>query len=265
MSKGAVHRALGGYSPGRADLSWIAKVILALIVLSTVALVIESMASVRAVAGGWFRIFEVTVVVVFTLEYAARLWSAPARPGFDGYGREALRPMMLVDLLAVLPFWLAVLVPGGFLAGVDLRSVRLLRLFRLLRVAKLARYSLALDTMALAFRSRKEELVLAAAGMGALLLISASMLYYIENPHQPEAFSSIPATMWWSVATLTTVGYGDVYPITAMGRFMGAITAILGIAMFAVPTGIMGAAFSEAMRPTGSTVASTSTDTSDGI
>jgi voltage-gated potassium channel len=149
--------------------------------------------------------------------------------------------MAIIDLVAILPFYLP-------LVGIDLRSLRVLRLLRILRIAKVGRYYSSLNLIKHVFQAKKEELVLTSAMMGLLLVVSSSLLYYCESAVQPDAFSSIPATMWWAVATLTTVGYGDMYPVTLLGRLLAGTIAILGIGMFALPTGILGAGFVEAIQ-----------------
>jgi len=181
-------------------------------------------------------------VCIFTLEYIARLWSCTVDPSFRGpfLGRLAFatRAMPLIDLAAILPFYLP-------FVGVDLRFLRVLRLFRILRIAKIGRYYPSLRLIKSVILSKKEELVLTSAIMVLMLVFSACVMYYCEHEAQPEAFPDIPSTMWWSVITLTTVGYGDVYPATPAGKFFAAIIAILGIGMFALPTGILGAGFVE--------------------
>lgn len=219
--------------------------ILVLIFLNVVAVIIGSVQSVQQRWGSFLNVFEAISVAVFTVEYIARLWSCTTDPQFSGRFRGrirlALRAMSIIDLLAILPFYLPFL-------GIDLRSLRVLRLLRVLRVAKVGRYYSSLNLIKHVFQSKKEELVLTSALMGLLLVVSSSLLYYCENGVQPDAFSSIPATMWWSVATLTTVGYGDMYPVTLMGKFCASVIAILGIGMFALPTGILGAGFVEAIQ-----------------
>jgi len=149
--------------------------------------------------------------------------------------------MAVVDLLAILPFYLPFL-------GFDLRVIRVMRLLRILRVAKVGRYYSSLGLIRAVFRDKKEELVLTSFLMAMLLIISASVMYYCENAEQPEAFSSIPASIWWAVATLTTVGYGDIYPVTTVGKACASVIAVLGIGMFALPTGILGAGFVEQIQ-----------------
>lgn len=219
--------------------------ILALILLNVIAVIIGSVQLVQVRFGFFLEMFEVVSVIIFTIEYGARLWSCTvdsSLPGpITGRIRFALRAMSIIDLLAILPFYLPFI-------GADLRSLRVLRLLRIFRVAKVGRYYSSLNLIKQVFKSKKEELILSSSLMCLLLVASSSLLYYCENPVQPDAFSSIPATMWWAVATLTTVGYGDMYPVTLLGKFFASIIAILGIGMFALPTGILGAGFVEAIQ-----------------
>jgi len=219
--------------------------ILSLIFLNVLAVVFGSVESIHARWGAVLDGFEVFSVAVFTAEYVARLWSCTVDSRFEGGIRGrlhfALKPLSLIDLAAVAPFYLP-------FVGVDLRSLRALRLLRLARVAKVGRYYSSLALIKRVFRAKKEELVLTTVLMGLLLIISSSLLYYVENPAQPEVFSSIPATMWWAIATLTTVGYGDMYPVTVLGKVLAGSIAVLGIGMFALPTGIIGAGFVEEIQ-----------------
>jgi voltage-gated potassium channel len=220
-------------------------VILSLIGLNLAAIVLGSVEGIEARFGPLLSALDVVTVVVFTAEYAARLWSRTAAvPGAHPVGerlRFAARPLLIIDLLAILPFYLPFL-------GADLVVLRSLRLVQVFRVAKAGRYLGTLRLFARVFRGKREELVVTATVTALLLLITASLMYFAEHAVQPEAFSSIPATMWWAVATLTTVGYGDVYPVTVVGRMLGAVTAVLGIGLFALPTGIVGAGFVEELE-----------------
>jgi len=219
--------------------------ILTMIFLNVIAVIIGSVPSIQMRWGRALNLFEIVSVIVFTLEYILRLWACTADSRFSGpirgRVRQAFRVVSIIDLLAILPFYLP-------LIGVDLRSLRVLRLLRILRIAKIGRYYSSLNLIKRVFRSNKEELVLTSVLMCLLLIVSSTLLYFCENVAQPDVFSSIPATMWWAVATLTTVGYGDIYPITIMGRFFASIIAILGIGMFALPAGILGAGFVEAIQ-----------------
>jgi voltage-gated potassium channel len=219
--------------------------IVTLIGLNVIALILESVKNIRALSPKLFSIFECISVLLFTVEYVARIWSCVENPMYkkpiSGRLRFSITPLAVVDLFAILPFYLP-------FTGLDLRFLRILRMMRIFRVAKLGRYSQSLQTLQRVISAKKEQLVCALFILLLLLVISASMLYYAENSVQPENFSSIPASMWWAVATLTTVGYGDVYPVTALGKLMASVVAILGIGMFALPTGIVGASFVEEME-----------------
>ncbi len=216
------------------------RAILILIALNVMVVILESVSGIQQRAERLFFLFELTSVAVFSLEYVARLWACVEDPkhwkSISGRVRYALKGMVLIDLLAILPFFLPML-------GVDLRSLRALRLMRIFRVLKVGRYYSSFSLIKRVVAGKKEELVLTTAIMGLLLIIASSVLYFCENQAQPDKFSSIPATMWWAIATLTTVGYGDVYPITIAGKVFGAIIAVLGVGMFALPTGILGAGF----------------------
>lgn len=211
-----------------------------LIIANIVAMVLGTMAEVQARYATPLAAFEAASVLVFSLEYLLRLWCVDRSPGFSGgfrgRVRYALKPMALVDLAAILPFWLSAL-------GMDLRALRMIRLLRVFRIAKLARYSYALQTLSRVLLSKKEELSVLMALVLTLLFCASSLIYFAEHDAQPEAFSSVPASMWWAVATLTTVGYGDMYPVTALGKLLASVVAVLGIGLFALPTGILGAEF----------------------
>lgn len=214
--------------------------IVVLILLNVAAMILQTIDSVYSAAKAFFYWFEVVSVLIFTIEYALRIWSCTADRSITspvlGRVRYALRPLLLIDLFAILPFYLPVVL-------LDLRSLRAFRLMRLARLAKLGRYSAALQTLGRVLLAKKAELVVSISFMAVLILVSSSLMYYAEHEAQPEKFSSIPAAMWWAIATLTTVGYGDVFPITASGKILASVIAVLGIGMFALPTGILGAAF----------------------
>lgn len=219
--------------------------IVLLILLNVAAMIAESVASVRAVLEREFVTFEYLSVVVFSVEYLLRVWSCVEDPQYAhpvlGRLRFALTPLALVDLFAVLPFYLPVV-------RMDLRMLRILRIMRIMRLAKLGRYSESLQTLGRVVTSKKEQLISTVFILVILLVIASCLMYYAENERQPDHFSSIPAAMWWAVTTLTTVGYGDVLPITTVGKLLGSVIAVLGIGMFALPTGILGAGFVEELE-----------------
>lgn len=219
--------------------------ILTLIALNVVGIILESVKSIHSVCPRVFEWFEIASIAIFSFEYMVRIWSCVASPRYSapviGRIRFALTPLLLVDMLAVLPFYLP-------FVGVDLRFFRTIRLFRVFRVAKLGRYSTALQTLGRVLRAKRSELGVTVFVLILLLILASTLIYYAEYPAQPKVFSSIPASMWWAVATLTTVGYGDVYPVTVWGKLMASVIAVLGIGMFALPTGILGAGFVEEIQ-----------------
>ncbi|MFH1013273.1 MAG: ion transporter [Thermoplasmatota archaeon] len=223
--------------------------IMTLVLLNVFAVILETVDSLSSQFAYFFHIFDVFSVLVFTIEYLLRLWVCTIderykRP-IKGRIRFATTPLAIVDILAILPFYLPMLIPF------DLRFIRALRLFRLFRLFKIGRYSDAFRTLENIIKSKKEELLISVFSVMVLLVISSSMMYYVENEAQPDTFSSIPDAMWWGVSTLTTVGYGDVIPITTFGKIFGSIIALLGIGMFALPTGILASGFAEEIRKKG--------------
>jgi voltage-gated potassium channel len=211
--------------------------LITLISLNVIAVILETVRSISSQFSHLFTIFEIFSVGVFTIEYLLRLWTCTSDPNFSspikGRTRFALTPLVLADLLAILPFYVPMVIP------LDLRFVRAVRLLRLFRLFKMGRYSESLKTLGSVFKLKKEKLLITVFVVFILLVIASSLMYFVENGAQPESFSSIPAAMWWAVATLTTVGYGDVYPITPLGKLLGAIIALLGIGLFALPAGIL--------------------------
>ena len=218
--------------------------IVALIALNVIALIVATVPGLSPYSRV-FRVFELASVIIFSVEYVLRIWSctesAEHKHPIKGRIRFSLRGMMVIDLLAILPFYVALLVPAA--AVVDLRFLRAVRLMRVFRLFKLGRYSSALRTLGRVFRSKKEELGVAIFAVLVLLILASSLMYFAENAAQPEAFPSIPAAMWWGVAALTTVGYGDVVPMTELGKALGMIVSVLGIGLFALPAGILASGF----------------------
>lgn len=238
----SVHRLLeSDESPSRTTTA-IRIAIGALIVLNVVALATETVPGMHEKAPRLFQGIETFSVAVFLTEYVLRFWSIVENPRYAhpllGRLRWALTPMAIVDLLSVLPFLLAV-------TKLDLRAMRLLRLMRILRIVKVGRYSVAARTLTNVLRAKSADLLSLLFLLAILLLVSSTLMYYFENDAQPDVFSSIPATMWWGIVTLTTIGYGDMAPVTVAGRLLGSVIAIVGIGMFALPAGLLGAAFVE--------------------
>lgn len=203
-----------------------------LILLSLVAFALETLPSLSEEWRRWLRIFEIATVVVFTAEYILRLLVGKPRLAY------AFSFFGIIDLLAILPFYLS--------TGVDLRSIRAFRFLRLFRLFKLARYSAAMRRYHRAFIIAKEELILFGSTALIVLYLSSVGIYYFERDAQPEAFASIFHSMWWSLVTLTTVGYGDIYPITTGGRVLTFFVLVTGLGIVAIPTGLLASALSKA-------------------
>lgn len=204
-----------------------------LIILSLVTFSLDTLPNLPARLERILKGFEVFTVAIFTAEYFLRLALArkKLRFVFSFYG--------LVDLLAVAPFYLTY--------GIDLRALRMFRLFRLFRILKLLRFSRALQRMGLAFSKVRNELTVFLIATAFTLFAAATGIYYFENPAQPEAFASIFHSLWWAVCTLTTVGYGEVYPITVGGKIFTVLILMVGLGVVAVPTGLISSALTEMM------------------
>jgi voltage-gated potassium channel len=216
--------------------------IVTLIILNAIAFAAETVSSLAASYGTAFRAFNLFSVAVFTVEYALRVWSAVEIPMLSRMNpwkarfRFATRPLMLIDLLAFAPWYLHWIFP------IDLRILRVLRLFRLL---KIVRYSPALQTLGRVLANEYRALIGALLVVLVLLLFASTGAYFLEREAQPEAFGSIPATAWWALATLTTVGYGEVVPITVWGKLLGGVVMLLGVCMFALPVAIIATGFTQ--------------------
>jgi len=216
------------------------------LILSNVALaVIVSIDTLAHHYERLFELFEVITVFIFTLEFFVRLWACPScRSGrysgaIAGRLRFSCSPYSIIDILAFAPFFLILVFPV---------ETHIAHVIPLLRTLKLLRYSPAIETLATVLYNERKALIGAAIIMVILLLFSSSLLYLVEREAQPQAFANIPDSMWWGIATLTTVGYGDVTPITPLGKLIGSIVTVLGIAMFALPAGILATGFGQEIR-----------------
>lgn len=205
-----------------------------LIVLSLVSFSITTIPELSSTVRNALYYFEVFTVVIFSMEYILRIIVTNDRWGYISsfYG--------IIDLLAILPFYLS--------TAIDLRSIRVLRLFRLFRILKIARYSKAMRRYAKAFKEIKEELIIFLIATIFMIYIAAVGIFYFENQAQPENFKSVFSSLWWSVATLTTVGYGDVYPITVGGRIFTFIVLLIGLSTVTVPAGLLASALEDTAK-----------------
>jgi len=224
---------------------WFDLFMMVLIITNVIAVVLETVPAMGQAYASQFQAFDVFSVMVFTIEYLLRLWVCTENQA-EGYEHPVkgrlkyiMTPMALIDLIAIAPFYLAMFV------SVDLRFMRV---FRLLRLLKLTRYSPAIETFAAVIASQRRPLGAAIMVMMIMLVFASSIVYMFEKDTQVEDFASIPHAMWWGLATLTTVGYGDVTPVTAYGRIFGAFIMILGVGMFALPAGILTSGFTRELR-----------------
>lgn len=222
-------------------LSRVNQIVVWVIVMSVILVIAETEPALATRFAGFFYSVEWFLLVFFGIEYLLRIWCAPENPKHRNRLAYAIRPLALIDLLVIVTM-------AFTLIGVEGVLLRLLRLGRLLRLAKLGRFSQAFQDIALAVTKRRYELCVSLIIAGVLMLISASVLYVVEGEGQPEAFGSIPRSMWWSMATLTTVGYGDIVPLTLIGRIFATLTAIMGVGLIAMPAGILASAFSEVVQ-----------------
>jgi len=217
-----------------------------LIIVNVIAVILETVVSIHLEFNLLFSIIDAVSIAIFTVEYFLRLWICTLNPAYSHPVTGRLRYMVsayaIIDLLSFLPFYLPAVIP------VDLRMLRLLRMFRLIRVLKLGRYSRAMHTFHVVLSKTKEDLLLALSILFIVLVLASSSMYYAEHEVQPDKFASIPDAMWWAIVTLATVGYGDIYPVTALGRVIGAVVVVTGIAIFALPAAILSAGFIEEIQ-----------------
>ena len=230
----------------------ISSLVVGVIAINLIAIILESIPAYAEAYGPTFFLIELVSCVFFLVEYLLRVWVCVDAPAASSRGdldppsnvgkrlRHMLKPMSIIDLVAFLPSILQVLMPG-----LDLRFLRILRLFR---VFKLIRYFASLDILLNVLYDERKHPTGTFLIMLIVLTLAASALYVVERDVQPEAFGSIPQAMWWAMAALTTVGYGDAIPMTTLGKILGSVVTILGIGMVALPSGILAASFSDHLR-----------------
>ena len=215
-----------------------------LVLCNILSVILESVSSLQAVYGQYFDLFEFWSVMFFTLEYVLRFWATGAKYSDHGQKWRGRREYMfgfygVVDLLAILPFYLQMLFPGA-----DMRALRILRL---VRVLKLSHYNSALEDLFNAVKNEARSFIAALYLLSIAIILTSSLMYYAEGDTQPEHFSSIPASMYWAIITLTTVGFGDISPVTWIGQVLATITAFIGVCTVAMLTGIVASSFATQM------------------
>lgn len=221
------------------------RIVIVLIIASVATAMVETE---QLIANGRERLFrglDLGFGILFLVEYLIRLWVADLSPDCAKSRWPRLKfitsPSAIIDLVAIIPAMLA-MAGGGTLA------LRFVRFFRLLRLAKLGRFSRAWQDLALAIQSRKEELLIAFSLAAFVMIIASTLLYWAEADAQPDKFGSIPRAAWWAIVTLTTVGYGDVFPVTMLGKLFSGLVLIAAIGLIALPTGIFAGAMTEVMQ-----------------
>mgnify|MGYP000533359248 CR=1 FL=1 len=226
---------------------WLDAFLVSLILLNVLAIVLESVPHLARSYHETFKQFELFSVMIFTVEYFTRIYCCVYTRASTGKGKPHWKirlkyifsPLALFDLIAILPFYLALFF------NLDLRF---LRAFRILRIFKLSRYSKAMQLLLMVLKEEKKSLAAAFSILFVVLILASCGIYLIENEVQPDKFGTIPDAMWWAMATLTTVGYGDVTPITAWGKLFGGIITIVSMGMVALPAGILASGFIDQME-----------------
>jgi voltage-gated potassium channel len=241
-----VHNILEVSIRRKSGVSLIINLFLTIIIfLNTLSIILHTVPSIRQNYERFFHEFEIFSVCIFTVEYILRLWSCVESERYKHHIKGRLGFVFsvwgLIDLLAILPFFATYFVK-------DLGFIRILRLLRMLRLFRVSKYFHALIVIQRVVKEKQEELILSIVFIIFTLIISSSLVYYVEHEAQPKAFSSIPEAMWWGVNAMTTVGYGDLKPITPFGKLLGGLIAILGVSFFALPTGILASGFAEQIR-----------------
>lgn len=241
-----VYNELEPLARERKGLSLSNKLLVVLIIIASACAILETEQSLAGPYGWFFKGSELLFGAIFSLEYVLRLWIAPLNPQWAKYRfprlRYAFSVPAIIDLLAIVPTIFAFDAGGGSIL------LRFFRVLRILRLAKLGRMSHALQDLGEAVHERRHELLLTVGIAGFVLLVASTLMYWAEADAQPEKFGSIPRAMWWCIVTLTTVGYGDTYPVTVLGKILSGLVAIAGIGLIAMPTGILAAAFSDVVQ-----------------
>ncbi len=213
--------------------------LLALIVLNVLAVILETVESIYRPHRIIFQQFGEFSITVFTIEYLMRIWSCNVDRKYSspvlGRIKYALTPLMLIDLMVILPSYLVYL-------SLDHKFLRSLRIFWIFRLLKVSRYSKSLNTIMDVIKSQMDELAMSVTAIIFFMVLSSTIVYFLEHDAQPQNFPDIPATMWWAILTMTTIGE-NVYPVTPLGKVIGGLIIILGVATFALPTAILTSGF----------------------
>lgn len=238
-----IYEALTNPAPGDRVARTVSFLLLLLIAANVVASILETDVELAQSAPRFFHSFERISVAIFTAEYVLRLSTCTADPRFAGRLRGRLRmavtPMALVDLAAIAPFYLDLFLPGA----VDLRFLRVMRVLRMFRLLRASRIAEAFATVSRVVQAKRVELAVSLAVVVVAMLVSAGAMYVAERNEYGTQFTSIPRAMWWSIETITTIGYGDMVPMTPLGKFIAGVVGFVGICAVALPVGIVSSGF----------------------
>jgi voltage-gated potassium channel len=241
--KSGIYGIIRGDNKGSLAASIFDATIMVLILVSVLFVIVDTFSGIPKLVRDLSHYFEIFSITVFTIEYMLRIWTAdklfPSVSPFKARVKYLFSFMALVDLFAILPFYLPFIFP------IDLRVLRMLRLLRLVRLLKIGRYTNAFSVVGDVLKRKSAQLFTSLIAVIVLMVMSSILMYAIENETQPDVFENALSGLWWAVSTVTTVGYGDVYPITLFGKLIGAVIALLGIGLIAIPTSIISAGFLE--------------------
>ncbi|HOO97539.1 MAG TPA: ion transporter [Caldisericia bacterium] len=229
--------------------------IIILVGLNVFALIIETTQNLSTGAQNFLGLFDFVSVMIFSVEYLLRVWTITCNPTYShpikGRLAYAMSFMALVDFGAILPFYLHFALSK---TAIDLRFIRILRMLRIFRILKLGRYSNSIKMLGLVLKRKASDLIIAVSIVVVLLVLAASILFYVESgagvelTGDPNHFASIPEALWWAICTLTTIGYGDMVPVTVLGRILTSLIAILSIGLVALPAAMLVSGYQEVME-----------------
>lgn len=218
-------------------------IIISLIIINVVVIFLDTFQNIRVHIEPYYKIIDVVSITVFTIEYILRFWTATLMHKNLSLTKARLKYVFsaeaVIDLIVLFSFYLPLF------SFQNINIIRILRLFRILSILKINRYTHALSELKEVLKKKSSQLISSLFVVSVLIIFSALLMYYIENEAQPGSFDNAYSSLWWAIATLTTVGYGDIYPVTALGKFLGIFISLLGIALIAIPTGILSAGFTE--------------------
>ncbi len=242
--KKRVYEIVSSAEEGDKTSFWFDMVIICLIIISVGELIIATIPGMLEHYFWLFVVVEIVTAVAFSIEYLLRMWSCTEDEQYHkpiiGRIRYALTPLVLIDFISILPYYLPFLIPGV--------NVTFLRTLRVFRFFKLGRYSRSFQLMIRVLERNRESLLGMVFIIMVVLIVAASLMYQIEFTAQPDVFSSIPEAMWWGIVTIATIGYGDMVPVTPMGKALGFVISLVGIGLFALPAGILASGFSEVIK-----------------